>query len=188
MLADYAGDIMINSAMFLAMIDNEKDKAAFDHIVKTYEDRLFYVANKILNNKTASEDAVYECFFRIAKYFQKINKLNVHELEAYLIVTVRSVCYQMHNKGKNNRNDLSYDELLYEPVDRGSDDYSLALLKYEIASMEEKYRNVLIYTYFYGMTADETAELMGVSRRTVYNYINEAKAILRKRLGEEVHE
>ncbi|MDE6150328.1 MAG: sigma-70 family RNA polymerase sigma factor [Ruminococcus sp.] len=176
---------MINSAFCLALIDNEADKAAFDYMVRKYEKRLFHVANNILKNNSSAEEAVYEGFFRIAKCFQKVNNLNVHELEAYLIVTVRSVCYQMYNKEKNNKSDLSFDELIFEPHFEEANKYDYALLKAEIAGLEEKYKNVLVYTYFYGMNAEETASAMGVSRRTVYNYIKEARAILIEKLGDE---
>ena len=94
---------MINNALFLAMIDGEVDKLAFEQLVHNYERRLFRVAMAILKNKTAAEDAVCETFFRVAKCFQKVNSLNVHEIDAYMIISIRSVCFQMYNKEKNSR-------------------------------------------------------------------------------------
>ena len=76
--------------------------------------------------------------------------------------------------------------MVIEPFEEANH-YDYALLKAEIATLEDKYKNVLVYTYFYGMNADETADAMGVSRRTVYNYINEARAILKEKLGEELN-
>lgn len=179
---------MINSAACMLLIENEIDKKAFEQLVSKYEKRLHNAANNILKSDLLAEEAVWEAFFRIAKCFQKINDLNVHELEAYLIVTIKNVCYQMYNKEKNNSSDFSLDEDIFEPSFDEFNKYDYNILKSIIAEMDEKYRNALLFTYFYGMNAAETADAMGVSRRTVYNYIDKARKILIEQFGDDSDE
>lgn len=176
---------MINTALFLAYITDEADKIDFENLVVKYQKRLHNAAYRILKSNALAEEAVSETFFRIAKYFQKINKLEMHEIEAYLIVTIKSICYQMYNKEKHSSAYLSLDDMVLEPSFDEYDKYDYALLKSEIENLGEKHKTVLVYMVYFGMNADKTAEIMGISRRSVYNYLNEAKARLKRKLGDE---
>lgn len=62
-------------AMYLALIDDEKDKIKFREIYEEYSKQMWYVANEILHDRFLAEDAVHDAFLGIAKNFGSSRKV-----------------------------------------------------------------------------------------------------------------
>ena len=60
--------------MYMMMIDTPEDQSKFEIIYRQYGALMFYIANKILNHKQESEDAVHQAFVKIAENIDKINE------------------------------------------------------------------------------------------------------------------
>lgn len=87
--------------IYMALIDDEKDKSNFENIVNKYERKLYREAFKILNSHELAEEAVWEAFYRIAENFKKVHNLPVYKMDAYLIITIRRASYRIYNTEKN---------------------------------------------------------------------------------------
>ena len=105
-------------AVCMTLIDNDKDQTSFEDFYYRNRQIAYAFAYKILNNSALAEEACANAFFSIAKCFKKIHNYSLHDMDAYLIRTLR------------NAHDL---------------------------------------------TADEITQIMGISKRTVFNYLNKAK-------------
>ena len=153
--------------IYMALIDDEEDKSDFENIVNKYERKLYREAFKILNSHELAEEAVWEAFYRIADNFKKVHNLPVYKMDAYLIITIRRA---------------SFEDSEYVPDIANLNEYDISDLTNAIGQLEDKYKAVITYFYYYGHNANETADLMGISRNTVYKYLRKAEAILLEKL------
>ena len=168
----------------LAMIDNDDDRKSFERLVEKYQNKLYHEAYKVLNSHDLSENAVWETFYKIAENFQFVYNLPVHKMEAYLIITIKRESYKISNKEKLylNRGTMSEAEKRlnfdwFEHMDN-------TIILQAVTELDEKYKAVLAYVYYYGHSAVETAKIMGISKRTVYKYLNKAHKKLSERLND----
>lgn len=170
-------------AICLALIDNDEDKKNFEKLVEQYERRLYREAFKILHSHVLAEDAVWDAFYRIANCFSKVTSLPVYKMEAYLIITVRNASFKIYNSEKKHFENDSYDDIDDIPDINKLNEYDAVDLAKAIDELEEKYKTVIAYFYYYGHNANETAKLMGISRTAVYKYLKKAKQLLFEKLG-----
>lgn len=169
-------------ALCFAMIDNVEDKNDFENLVNKYERRMYREAVGILGSHELAEEAVWSAFFRIAQNFKKIHNLPLYKMEAYLIITIRRASYRAYNKEKKYFENDSFEDSEYVPDVGVFDKYDISDLANAIGQLEDKYKAVITYFYYYGHNASETADLMGISRNTVYNYLRKAEHILFEKL------
>lgn len=168
----------------MALIDSDEDKKEFEHFYNRNCNIAYAVAYKILKNKTLAEEACSEAFLSIAKCFNKIHKFSLHDMDAYLIRTIRNTCYIIYNKEKHI-SQTSLDDLNCEsePSDDCYDDIDLNLLVGAIQKLDDRLKSVIAYKIYYGLTADEIAKHMGVSKRTVFNYLKQARQQILELIG-----
>lgn len=57
----------------------------------------------------------------------------------------------------------------------------------ELAQLDQRQARIVELRYFAGLSTDETADVLGVSRRTVHGDWSMARAFLRRRLEHEEH-
>lgn len=172
-------------AVCMTLIDDAESQTEFNDIVMQYEKKLYGYAYSILHNTALAEEAVWETFFAIAKCFERIKDGGVENIEAYLVITLRNSCYKIYNNEKKH-----YDSLSLETVNENEISSFDEFNKYEISDLcdvlkelNDTYQSVIAYMLYYEYSADDTAKLMGISRSTVYKYLNDAKKTLRNKLG-----
>lgn len=165
----------------MALIDDAEGRMEFENIVKNYEKKLYGIAYGILHNSALAEEAVWESFFAISKCFEKIRKNGVECLEAYIIITLKNCCFKIYRNEKKYREqyDNSNEYISFSEFEN----CDLNDLCDALRSMKSDYQSVIAYMLYYEYTAEETSELMGISRSTVYKYLSDAKKILREKLG-----
>lgn len=173
-------------ALCMTMLDEDEDLTEFNFIVKKYEKKLYGYAFGILQNSALSEEAVWDTFYAIAKNYDKIKRGSIMSIEAYLIITLKNCCYKILKDENKNSCKISLDNVSEHdaPSFDEFNKYEIKSLCEAIKSLKETYKSVISYMIYYGYSADQTAELMGVSRSAVYKYLNNAKKILREKLGE----
>lgn len=100
----------------------------------------------------------------------------------YLIITIRRASYRIYNREKKYFENDSFEDSEYVPDIAKLNEYDISDLTNAIGQLEDKYKAVITYFYYYGHNANETADLMGISRNTVYKYLRKAEAILLEKL------
>ena len=79
------GDFML--AVCLALIDDDDDKKAFEKLYNKYKNKVYAISFDILKNVQLAEESTADTFLSLARSFQKINKLEYHKLDCYIVIT-----------------------------------------------------------------------------------------------------
>ena len=169
--------------VYMALIDDEEDKKAFDKIY--YENRilLYSIAMKILGNNALAEEAVSDAFLSIAKNFQTVNILNAHKKHKYLIITIRNAANMILRKEKNDLDNLPLDETIVSDDDIASVD--LQILKKCMHDLNQTDKEIIYLYYSLGMDHKQISDTLGISQAASRKRLQKAKQSLKKLLKEE---
>ena len=146
-------------AVCMTLIDNDKDQTSFEDFYYRNRQIAYAFAYKILNNSALAEEACANAFFSIAKCFKKIHNYSLHDMDAYLIRTIRNACYAIYNKENQNPTSSIFDlKVEDEPSEDFYDDIDLDLLIDAVRKLDDKLKSVIAYKVYYDLTADEIAK------------------------------
>ena len=149
-------------AVCMTLIDNDKDQTSFEDFYYRNRQIAYAFAYKILNNSALAEEACANAFFNIAKCFKKIHNYSLHDMDAYLIRTIRNACYAIYNKENQNPTSSIFDlKVEDEPSEDFYDDIDLDLLIDAVRKLDDKLKSVIAYKVYYDLTADEIREYRG---------------------------
>ena len=165
--------------IYMALVDDE-DVPAFEKMYNRTYKKLYAIAYYILKDHQLAEDALSEMFLCVSLSFKKINNFSLHDLDAYLVRSIKNTCYNFI--GKNNSEIKKLDELIKNNVkdidDSVFDRIDLDLLMESVNALAEPFKTALVLKEYYELTADEIAKQMNISKRSVFYYIKAAKALI----------
>lgn len=169
--------------MYMALIDDEEDKKAFEKLY--YENRilLYSIAMKITNNNALAEEAVSDAFLSIAKNYQTVNILNAHKKHKYLIITIRNAANMILRKEKNDLNNLPLDATIITDDDIANAD--LQILKKCMRNLNQTDKEIIYLYYSLGMDHKQISDTLGISRTASRKRLQKAKQTLKRLLEEE---
>lgn len=166
------------------------DEAAYSALYDCYADLLYGYGMKIIADEATVVDAIQALFMNI---FEKRKSLAVpNSIAAYLCRSLKNLLInEMHSAA--SRNTHSLDETVAEDYDFDLElDAESAIIagegeseKYrifqeELGKLSKQQREILYLRYYKGLGIDEVAEILAVSKRTVYNTSNNALTRLRE--------
>ncbi len=116
-------------------------------------------------------------FFSIAKCFKKNSQLFFARYGRHILLELLETPVMRSTIRKNQNPTSSIFDLKVEdePSEDFYDDIDLDLLIDAVRKLDDKLKSVIAYKVYYDLTADEIAQIMGISKRTVFNYLNKAK-------------
>jgi len=154
-------------------IQNNEDK--FTQLFRQYKDRTFDFAVKMLNDREAASDVTQEVFLRLFENLNNHSKISDHK--SWLFICARNLCLNRirdHNKFVPLDNKEEYHA---GPEEKPNP--QLNLLRRAIATLEDKYREILILKTYMGFTYQEIARIMGITIPSVKASLYEARTRLR---------
>lgn len=130
-----------------------------------------------MKNPADTEDAVQDTFFQLIKSGPAFES-EEHE-KAWLIRTATNICKNTLKHWWRKREDVEdhYDLAVSDHIE--TDDVLKAVME-----LPEKYKTAVYLYYYEGYSGKETAEILKKPQSTIRNYLREARAILKERLGE----
>ena len=157
----------------------------FERLFKEEYNYFCNLANKIINDKNASEDIVQDVF---AKLWSKKNELNhLISFHSYLVKSVINTSVNHLEKQKktiyNNEFSFSFTEI---KIDEENTQKAILKLKKSVESLPEKCRAIFTLSRFEGLSNNEIAEYMGISVKTVENQMGIAFKKLREAMKENI--
>jgi RNA polymerase sigma-70 factor (ECF subfamily) len=165
----------------LLQLMKENNEVAFTELYNRYWERLYISACKKVRDKEQAKEIVHDVFLDIWKRREKIS---VNHLPAYLETAVR---YRVKAPAFFDLiESLTNDEMTHSPYEA---DFSLLakdmeeLIEAWIEVLPESRRQIFVRHYFQQLSAQEIAQEMNLSPKTVQNQLSLSLQYLRSRFG-----
>lgn len=169
--------------IYLSMLESDEDKSKFEIIYQTYKNLMFHVANQVLGDTQDSEDVVHQSFIKIIENIEKINEVKCPKTRSFIVTIVKRTAIDLYRKRKKSpfislfdedKSIISQEDIIIEST----------VVVRAIASLSEKYRDILLLRYDLGYSENEVAQFMGMTTENVHKTLQRAKAKLAKILEE----
>lgn len=163
------------------------DEAAFRQLIDKYIDRVHTLVASMLRNRFEVDDVVQDVFFKV---YRKLDHFQGRSAFFTWLYRVAFNTATDHLKRKKRIAETSLDDIAGLDAVAGGASALKELHNKElriqmadaIASLPEKYRNILVLREYEGCTYDEIAQILQCSKGTVESRLFRARARLRTRL------
>lgn len=166
-------------AFYMAIIDDEDDKAKFEILYNRYKKRMVSTAFSVLKNKEDAEDAVHDTFIKIARNMHAIGNPDSAETLSYVLKAVKNTAINLSKKN-TTRNKHMQSQAVEHISDSAFWDKLHIQENYEevveaIRSLNDTYRDVLFYRYVADMKIKDIADLLDRNKATIRQQIARGK-------------
>ena len=151
----------------------------FSTIYQRHVKTIYRVCFTYMKNVMDTEDAVADTFVKMLKKPPAF-KSEEHE-KAWLIRTAANVCKDyLKSRSRTHENLADYADTLQAETVFETDGVTEAVL-----ALPEKYKSVVYLYYYEGYDGKQIAGMLKKPHSTIRSYLQEAREILRERLGED---
>lgn len=168
--------------LYLAIIDDEDERAKFEKLYYNYRKRMVYEAYLVLHNNADAEDAVHDTFIKIARNMKSIGDPDSDKTLWYVLKAVKNTAINILHKNEKLTNfselgdvEKLSDESFFEQLGI-SENYKEVVDA--IRRLDDTYRDAMFYHFVSEMKISEIAELLGRKRSTVKQQLVRGKKIL----------
>lgn len=169
----------------------EGREAAYNDLYDCYSDLLYGYGMKIIADEAAVMDAIQTLFMNI---FEKRKSLSApNSIAAYLCRALKNLLIN-EMQSATTRNTCKWDDeeaaadydFDLQPdaesaiIANESNNERFGVFKEELGKLSRQQREILYLRYYKGLAIEEVAEILAVSKRTVYNTSNNALTRLRE--------
>jgi len=171
--------------------------AAFERLMRQYNQRLFRVARSILRDDADAEDALQDAYVQA---YRKLDEFRGEaELSTWLTRIVINQALMRARKRKRDQVIVPFetragsapelevaDDMAESPSDAAMRGEMRKVLEQRIDELPEAFRTVFVMREVEEMTARETADALGIPEATVRTRLFRARALLREALDRDV--
>ena len=170
--------------VYMALIDDEEDKKAFEKLYNEYKDSAFQKAYSILEDVDQAEDCVAEVFLSIAQNFKKVNNLKSYEQHKYIVISSRNCAINMFKKASREKLSIDYDDI-YGFNEPQYSEFSAIEWNDSIKKLNQTDLDILYLVCIQGIGYQQIAASYGISYAAAKQRFWTAKNNLKKILFEE---
>ncbi len=176
------------------------NSAALDELVRTHQGRVYGFAMRMCRNVEDAKDILQETFLGMIRSIREFREESKFSTWLYRIAA--NACLKKRRRGVHDpapEQELSLDDLMPRPDAEGrkpeipdwSEDAERALLRGELSQRMEaaidklpkEYKIVLVLRDVEGLSAEETAQAVGLSVAAVKSRLHRARVFVRKELA-----
>ena len=155
----------------------------FSAFYKRYENFMYYIANDVLKDSYAAEDAVQIAFMKMHKNFKRIGDIESDKTKHFVVTVTRRVAIDIYRKQKRQ----NAREVSFEHFERSTGNQEDILTEDNevmkcIDRIPKKYADALILKCVQGYKSKEIAEILGHTPGTVRSYLFRGRKLLREEL------
>lgn len=166
---------------FLAALESDADRQAFQALYARYHERLERTAMRILKDQRDVEDALQNAFVQVVRHFEKISEIPCEELPFWLVSIVKNESLTILRK---RRGDVPLED--WDGVERDADEaVSYRHLVELFRRLPEGYRAVLEMKLLSGYSDKEIAQRLGITETAVSTRASRGRVMLQKIVEKE---
>ncbi len=159
---------------------NERDdrEKRLESWINTYGTSILRTCLVCLSDLKEAEDAMQETFLKAWRSMEQFEHRNGASEKTWLIRIAMNVCRDIKRTRWFRHVDMSLalEDLpevftMVEPEDHA--------LMIDVMRMPDKYRRPFLLHFYHALPLSETAEILGLSKSTVYNRLEKAKQLLK---------
>ncbi|MFX3636058.1 MAG: RNA polymerase sigma factor SigW [Candidatus Pristimantibacillus sp.] len=177
----------------LARLALKGDQRAFAELVTLYQDKLFHMAYRMLNNRQEAEDVVQEAFLRVHKNLERYDENLKFSTWIYRIAT--NLCIDRLRKRKptysldaESSEHEGLDGYSMIPSDNRTPESEMLLSETQriiheaIESLPPKYKTVMMLRYIQELSLQEISDVLDMPVTTIKTRVHRGREFLRKKL------
>jgi RNA polymerase sigma-70 factor (ECF subfamily) len=184
----------------LVAASRDGDPAALEALVRSHQDRVYSFAMRMCRNVEDAKDILQDTFLGVIRSIQEFREESKFSTWLYRIAA--NACLKKRRRGVHDPTpdqELSLDDLMPRPDAEGrkpeipdwSGDAERALLDGELSARMESaidklpkdYKIVLVLRDVEGLSAEETAQAVGLSVPAVKSRLHRARVFVRRELA-----
>lgn len=172
--------------MICAVCGEPKRRLRLEEIYRAYCRRMLRVAEGVLHDRAAAEDAVHDAFVGIARHMDTLSQLREDEVRHYVLRAAQNAAL---SRLRGRREELPLEEAAAVAEE---DLFALLCAKDDreellaaMARLPRAYRDALYVRYVMELPLREAAELLGVKPETLRKQAARGKDLLAKDLLEK---
>jgi len=159
-----------------------------EKLYNEHNDRLYWVAFKILNDKHLAEDVVQETFERLINNLHLLNPENPDKTAALLTVICKHLAIDVIRKQKNEQitelseKDTTFSESTYNPEKLLISKESYETVLHIIDNMDIKYKSVLLLSCGHKLSVEAISNLLKIPFETAKKRLFRARKAVKEEL------
>lgn len=159
-------------------------EARFEQLMREYETEVLRVCFLYLVDRSMAEDATQDTFTKVWLKMEKFERHNNCSIKTWIMRIAVNTCKDyMRSKWFRHRNmTRSLEEISPAALPISQDSRSLFL---SVLELPDTYKSAVLLYDYQGMSMEEAAKALGISRPTLSRRLKEAHALLRCAQGEE---
>lgn len=160
------------------------DKDAFSLVFKKYYGKVCKFIMSMVKQKSLAEDLSQDIFVKLWARRRKL--MSISSIDSYLFIMARNRTLDYFRKASRKKECIGVSEELLlsiashdssEQIDNNS---AIEAVKVAVNNLPPKRRDIFMMSRFDGLSNDEIAILMGVTRKTVENQLSLAGSQIKK--------
>lgn len=165
----------------------QQARQKLEDIYRIHGSLMMKIAMGILHQQQDAEDAIQNSILAIARHMNAVEDVEDFRTISYVVTVVKHASIDIFRK--KYRQDISYEEMLVEPVDDFDleqvvcDSEEVQRIVEAIGRLEEGYREVLSLFYLNELSSREIADVLNRPYNTVRSQLNRGRKILLKSLS-----
>lgn len=177
------------------MFGRKKGKASerelMEDLYRLYEQKMYAAAFSILHNTEQAEDAVQDAFVKIVKYLPSIGRADSEDTKHLMLRILKTTAIDQYRRNHREAERTASEECLEDKKIAVFPMYAVEDREYLgglLGGLPETYLEVIKLRCYYGFSARETADILGVSQDVVSKRLERARKQILQRAGDEDYE
>lgn len=163
-------------------MEKHEFKILLETMYELYEQGMYRVAYGVLHNREQAEDAVQDSFEKLLKYLPKIDTPDSPKTQQLVLKTVRNTAIDQYRRNNKQNEWLSQQEQGEETNSFVKSVEDREFIQQLLNAVPTEYREIIKLRCYYGFSAKETGDILGLSEGNVNKRLERARKLIADRL------
>ncbi len=163
-------------------MEKHEFKILLETMYELYEQGMYRGAYGVLHNREQAEGAVQDSFEKLLKYLPKIDTPDSPKTQQLVLKTVRNTAIDQYRRNNKQNEWLSQQEQGEETNSFVKSVEDREFIQQLLNAVPTEYREIIKLRCYYGFSAKETGDILGLSEGNVNKRLERARKLIADRL------